>query len=120
MPHVVVAHHTGWAEHVIKKAGGRPRLLTAVSHNPTRDGRTARVVEDDPELTARLFPEAYRARAEQAIVFAGTAIDINCPQHIPQRFDAADVAAALGERDRKIAGLEAEIAELHLAAARTT
>jgi hypothetical protein len=29
-----------------------------------------------------------------------------------QRFDAADVAAALGERDRRIAELEAEVARL--------
>ena len=70
---------------------------------------TARVVEDDPELTARLFPEAYRARAEQAIVFAVTAIDINCPQHIPQMLFAEDVADAIAERDRRISALEAEI-----------
>jgi predicted pyridoxine 5'-phosphate oxidase superfamily flavin-nucleotide-binding protein len=70
---------------------------------------TARVVEDDPELTARLFPEAYRARAEQAIVFAVTAIDINCPQHIPQMLFAEDVTDAIAERDRRISALEAEI-----------
>jgi predicted pyridoxine 5'-phosphate oxidase superfamily flavin-nucleotide-binding protein len=70
---------------------------------------TARVIEDDPELTARLFPEAYRARAEQAIVFAVTAIDINCPQHIPQMLFAEDVADAIAERDRRISALEAEI-----------
>ncbi len=38
--------------------------------------------------------------------------DSNCPQHIPQKFDAADVAAALEQRDRKIAALEAEVAQL--------
>ena len=70
---------------------------------------TARVIEDDPELTARLFPEAYRARAEQAIVFAVIAIDINCPQHIPQMLFAEDVADAIAERDRRISALEAEI-----------
>ncbi|TIP65830.1 MAG: pyridoxamine 5'-phosphate oxidase, partial [Mesorhizobium sp.] len=36
----------------------------------------------------------------------------NCPQHIPQRFEAADVAAALAERDKRIERLEQEIARL--------
>lgn len=73
---------------------------------------TARVVEDDAELVGRLMPDGYRARGEQAILFSVSAWDMNCPQHIPQRFEAADVAAALGERDRRIAALEAEIAML--------
>jgi len=72
----------------------------------------ARVVENDPELMARLMPPDYKARPEQAILFTVTAWDANCPQHIPQRFEAADVAAALAERDRRIAGLEQEIARL--------
>ncbi|MEW6629900.1 MAG: pyridoxamine 5'-phosphate oxidase family protein [Pseudomonadota bacterium] len=72
----------------------------------------ARVVEDDPALTARLMPVNYKARPEQAILFTVSAWDANCPQHIPQRFEAADVAAALAERDRRIEGLEQEIARL--------
>jgi uncharacterized protein len=72
---------------------------------------TARVVEDD-ELTRSLMPEGYAAKPEQTILFAVAAWDSNCPQHIPQKFDAADVAAALERRDAKIAALEAEIAEL--------
>jgi predicted pyridoxine 5'-phosphate oxidase superfamily flavin-nucleotide-binding protein len=72
----------------------------------------ARVVENDPELMARLMPADYKARPEQAVLFTVSAWDANCPQHIPQRFEAADVAAALAERDRRIAGLEQEIARL--------
>lgn len=72
---------------------------------------TARVVEND-EVTAMLMPADYKARPEQAILFEVTAWDANCPQHIPQRFDAADVAAALDERDRRIAALEGEIERL--------
>ena len=72
----------------------------------------ARVVEDDPALTAKLMPADYRAKPEQTILFTVAAWDINCPQHIPQRFEAADVAAALRERDEKIAALEAEVARL--------
>ncbi len=76
----------------------------------------AHIVENDAELSAGLMPEGYRARAEQVILFTVTAWDANCPQHIPQRFDAADVAAALAERDSRIAGLEAEVARLSVPA----
>ncbi|CCD98633.1 pyridoxamine 5'-phosphate oxidase family protein [Bradyrhizobium sp. STM 3809] len=73
---------------------------------------TARVVEDDAALTASLMPSGYRARPEQVILFTITAWDTNCPQHIPQKFDAGDVAEALAVRDTRIAELEAELARL--------
>jgi uncharacterized protein len=72
----------------------------------------ARIVEGDGALTARLMPDDYKARAEQVILFTVSAWNANCPQHIPQRFEAADVAAALAERDRKIEMLEAELSRL--------
>ena len=72
----------------------------------------ARVVEGDAELMARLMPEGYKARPEQVILFTVSAWDSNCAQHIPQRFEAADVAAALAERDQRIAALEAKIERL--------
>jgi predicted pyridoxine 5'-phosphate oxidase superfamily flavin-nucleotide-binding protein len=72
----------------------------------------ARVVEDDAALLASLMPEGYKARPEQVIVFTIAAWDTNCPQHIPQKFDAADVAAALASRDARIAELEAKLAAL--------
>jgi uncharacterized protein len=59
---------------------------------------TAYVVEGDADLVARLLPVGYRARAEQVLVFTVTAWDVNCPQHIPRRYDAADVHKALAER----------------------
>jgi uncharacterized protein len=70
----------------------------------------ARVVDDDPALMTSLMPQGYKARPEQVIVFKIAAWDTNCQQHIPQKFDAADVAAALGARDARIAELEAELA----------
>lgn len=72
----------------------------------------ARVIEGDAALNARLMPEGYKARAEAAILFEIAAWDLNCPQHIPQKFDADDVAAALAARDARIAELEAELASL--------
>jgi uncharacterized protein len=70
------------------------------------------VVEGDAELTAKLMPDGYKARPEQVILFTVSAFDANCSQHIPQRLEAADVAAALAERDRRISDLEAELARL--------
>jgi len=77
----------------------------------------ARIVDDDPALLQSLMPKGYRARPEQVILFKIAAWDTNCPQHIPQKFDAADVAAALAQRDARIAQLEAELANLKREAA---
>lgn len=72
----------------------------------------ARMVEATPELLARLMPEGYNARPEQVLLFTVHAWDANCPQHIPARFEAEDVLAALQEKDRRIASLEAELERL--------
>jgi predicted pyridoxine 5'-phosphate oxidase superfamily flavin-nucleotide-binding protein len=72
----------------------------------------ARVIEDDPVLTTGLMPKGYKARPSQVILFKVLAWDANCPQHIPQRLEAAEVATALAERDRRIAELEAQVALL--------
>lgn len=74
----------------------------------------ARVVEGDPSLLERLSDPAYGGRPEQAIVFEIEAWDTNCPQHIPQRFDAPEVKAAIRDRDARIAELERENRALSL------
>jgi uncharacterized protein len=58
------------------------------------------------------MPDGYKARPEQVIIFSVAAWDANCSQHIPQRFEAADVAAVLSERDKRIAVLETELTQL--------
>jgi len=73
---------------------------------------TARVIEDDPSLLERLMPPNYKAKGEQVILFHVETWDANCPQHIPQRFDASAVAHALDERNKRIVELEAEIDRL--------
>ena len=72
----------------------------------------ARIVENDADLIAKLMPDGYSARAEQIILFTVSAWNENCSQHIPQRFDAADMVAALAGRDQRIEMLEAELREL--------
>jgi uncharacterized protein len=80
----------------------------------------ARVVENDAELLGKLMPEGYDARPQQAILFTIEAWDVNCPQHIPQKFEAADVAAAMTKLDERISELDAENARLRESLARVT
>jgi hypothetical protein len=75
----------------------------------------ARVVEDDPALLARLWPEGYAARPEQVILFEVEAWDTNCPQHIPQMFHAEDVGRTIVQLQTRINELEAELAALKAA-----
>lgn len=71
-----------------------------------------RIVEDDAELLASVAPGGCDARAERVFVFAITAWDPNCPQHIVPRYDEATVRAATAKLGERVALLEAENAEL--------
>jgi predicted pyridoxine 5'-phosphate oxidase superfamily flavin-nucleotide-binding protein len=73
---------------------------------------TARVVDDDPQLLARLAPAGAQARAERAILFEIAAWDANCPQHVPRKYDAEGVDALVAELRATIARLEQENAVL--------
>jgi len=72
----------------------------------------ARIVTDDAALIERLMPEDYSAKPEQVIIFDIEAWDSNCPQHIPQKIDAADVAETVSRLEAWIAALETENAAL--------
>ena len=72
----------------------------------------ARAVEGNEALLAQVMPPDYPARPEQVILFTVKAWDMNCPQHIPQKFDAADVARALQDLQEQLAAAEAENARL--------
>ena len=80
----------------------------------------ARVVEDDPQLLARLRRPEGRGRPERVILFDVETWDVNCPQHIPQRFEAEHVAAAIAARDERIAELEARLARVTRSGAEDT
>jgi uncharacterized protein len=73
---------------------------------------TARVVEDDPGLLARLADPAYPGKVERAIVFTVAAWDVNCPQHIHRRFSERQIAPVVEELRTRIAELEAEVERL--------
>ena len=69
---------------------------------------TARIVPVTEELLAALTQPGYRARAEQVVLLTVSAWDVNCPQHIPQKLDAAEIAQVVEGLQARIAELEAE------------
>jgi predicted pyridoxine 5'-phosphate oxidase superfamily flavin-nucleotide-binding protein len=72
----------------------------------------ARVVEGDVALLARLADMDHRGRPERAILFTIDAWDINCSQHITERFTSAEVAVAVEKLRERIIALEVEVAGL--------
>jgi uncharacterized protein len=86
-------------------------LMDYVNRRRVKIWGSARVV-DDAALVARLFPEGYEAKPEQAILFTIAAWSRNCPQHIPQMFPAEEVMAAVDALTARIRTLEAELAPL--------
>ena len=70
------------------------------------------VVEGDPELINRLMPTGYQARPERAFLFKVTAWDVNCPQHIPRKFDMDLVKHQIDKMTAEIDALKAEVARL--------
>src|SRR5690606_35474291 len=86
-------------------------LMDYASRRRNKIWGRARVVTDSA-LIESLMPRDYRARAAQAMLFEVAAWDVNCPQHIPQKIDANEVAEALARLEGRIADLETENAAL--------
>jgi hypothetical protein len=87
-------------------------LLDSANRQRIKVWGRARVAENDPALMERLVDPGYRARPERAILFTIEAWDINCSQHITERFTTAEVAMAVDGLRERIAALEAENASL--------
>lgn len=87
-------------------------LIDYVNRKRVKIWGEAQVVEGDDTLVAKLMPLDYKARAEQVILLKISAWDANCPQHIPIRYEAADVHAVLEQRNKRIAELESELSLL--------
>jgi len=77
----------------------------------------ARVVEGDAALLERLVDPAYKARPERAILFTVEAWDVNCSQHITERYTTAEVAEAIEGLRARLAELETENARLRAGSA---
>jgi predicted pyridoxine 5'-phosphate oxidase superfamily flavin-nucleotide-binding protein len=68
----------------------------------------ARIVENDPDLVARLYDRGYKAKPERAILFTVEAWDVNCSSHILARYTEAEIEEAFSVFRQKLAALEAE------------
>ena len=66
--------------------------------------------EADPEFVFAVELPDYSARMERVAMFDVDAFEWNCPQHIPQRFSAAQVEAVVNPLRARIAQLESELA----------
>ena len=96
--------------------GDNPRAFLFLMDYPTRRrikvwGR-AEVVEDDPDLLARVADPDYGAVPERVFLFHVETWDRNCPQHIPQRFTAEEFEPRIQTLRDRIVQLEAENEEL--------
>jgi predicted pyridoxine 5'-phosphate oxidase superfamily flavin-nucleotide-binding protein len=87
-------------------------LLDFANRRRVKAWGRARVVEGDTALLDRLIDKGYRARPERAILFTIEAWDINCSQHITERFTPAEVSMAVEKLRERIAALEAENSRL--------
>lgn len=72
----------------------------------------ARFIEDDPILLDKVRDPAYQGRAERVLVFDLEAWDVNCTQHIQQRFTPDEMETAIGPLTERVRELEKENASL--------
>lgn len=70
---------------------------------------TAHVVENNPDILQRLRDPEYPGQVERAIVFSVEAWDVNCPQHIHQRFSRRQIAPVIEQLQEKIREYEARL-----------
>jgi uncharacterized protein len=87
-------------------------LMDYVNQRRVKLWGTARVVEGDAVLEKRLRDAAYLGKVERAILFTVEAWDVNCQQHIHQRFSQRQIAPVIEKLQARISELEAEIEHL--------
>ena len=63
---------------------------------------TARYVEDDQDVLGQLIDPEYAARPERAFVFAVTAWEVNCPQHITPRYTVEEWSTVSTEGEDRV------------------
>jgi predicted pyridoxine 5'-phosphate oxidase superfamily flavin-nucleotide-binding protein len=80
---------------------------------------TARVVEGDAALEDRLREPEYPGRVERVIIFTVAAWDVNCQQHIHERYSRRQIAPMVEKFRTRIAELEAELDRLKAASVTT-
>ena len=69
----------------------------------------AKVVEDDEILLKQLSDEHYRAKPERVFLITVKAWDINCPQHIPQKYTLEEIEPHIDQLKKRIKDLEEKL-----------
>lgn len=69
-------------------------------------------LKDEPEIAVALMDQNYDAKVERAIVIELEAFDLNCPQHITERFKLAEIEPSIDAFKARISELEKEITRL--------
>ncbi len=72
----------------------------------------AEFVEDDPELLEKVRDSEYGARPERVLVFHVEAWDVNCTQHIQQRFTPDEFESATARLIEQVRELKQQNASL--------
>jgi predicted pyridoxine 5'-phosphate oxidase superfamily flavin-nucleotide-binding protein len=80
---------------------------------------TARAVEGDAGLEERLREPEYPGRVERVILFTVEAWDVNCQQHIHERYSRRQIAPVIEKLHARVAELEAELGRLKAASVAT-
>ena len=62
-----------------------------------------------PDLADQLEDPNYRARVERFVTYKIAGFDWNCPQHITSKLTAKEMAPVIGEYEKRISELEAEL-----------
>lgn len=87
-------------------------LINYVTRQRIKIWGTARVVEGDSVLEDRLRDLQYPAKVERVILFEVEAWDMNCQQHIHQRFSQTQIAPVIQQLQQRISELESEVKQL--------
>lgn len=87
-------------------------LMNYVTRQRIKIWGTARVVDGDSALENRLRDLQYTAKVERVILFEVEAWDMNCQQHIHQRFSQREIAPVIQQLQQRISELESEVEQL--------
>ncbi len=86
-------------------------LMDYVNSQRVKLWGTAKVVDDAPELLEKLRDSTYPGKVERAILFTIEAWDVNCSQHIHQRFSQSRIAPLIEQHQQRVRELEGKVGE---------
>ena len=86
-------------------------LMDYAHHRRLKIWGRARVIDNNPELLEHLSVPDYPAEKARVILIEVEAFDWNCPQHIPIRYNEAEVAQIKAPLEARIQELEIKLAQ---------